>query len=90
MFDAQGGLCHWCKQSMTLDSARRMTPSGKMKNVATFATFDHVQRRRDGGRWSKSNIVLACYSCNQLREKGKKTHQKGGDNPPWHASMTQG
>lgn len=34
-------------------------------------TFDHVIPRRDGGKTTWTNIVSACYSCNQ-----KKAHHK--------------
>lgn len=31
-------------------------------------TFDHVTRKRDGGRFTLSNLVLACELCNLARE----------------------
>lgn len=31
-------------------------------------TFDHVIRKRDGGKFTFSNLVLACQLCNQARE----------------------
>jgi 5-methylcytosine-specific restriction endonuclease McrA len=30
-------------------------------------TFDHVVPKKDGGKASKHNLVLACWICNQVR-----------------------
>ena len=59
---AQGGLrclggyvvaCHYCGWWM---------PLGR-------ATIEHLVNRRDGGGNHPSNLVLACYSCNNARQK---------------------
>jgi hypothetical protein len=31
-----------------------------------FATFEHLQRRQDGGKLNNTNIVLAHTKCNRM------------------------
>jgi 5-methylcytosine-specific restriction endonuclease McrA len=69
-FERQGGICHWCKQPMTL--ARSSQRSGSQPS--NFATFEHLQRKRDGGGGKPHNVVLACRKCNNLRERGQPGH----------------
>ena len=45
-----------------------------------FATFEHLQRRRDGGAGKPDNVVLACYRCNLRREKGIQTDKPKPEN----------
>jgi 5-methylcytosine-specific restriction endonuclease McrA len=66
-FERQGGLCHWCKQPMTLEMYRR--PQGA-KPPRNYASFEHLQRRRDGGSGKHNNVVLACSRCNSSRDQG--------------------
>lgn len=47
---------------MTYDRKKNGQPS------RTFATFEHLHRRRDGGQMTYSNIVLAHKKCNLKRE----------------------
>lgn len=39
-----------------------------------FATFEHLKRRREGGRETSDNLVLVHRTCNRRREHGIKTH----------------
>lgn len=39
-----------------------------------YATIDHVIPKSKGGTWDKGNLVLACYSCNQI--KGNKVNNR--------------
>src|SRR5258708_7864411 len=73
-FEIQRGICHWCKQLMTLDRGRGGRP------VKNFATFGHVQRKRHGGKGKHNNVVLACYYCNHKREVGKQTSKPKSEN----------
>jgi hypothetical protein len=79
-FEAQGGICHWFmvaertggKSSRCPDPSGRMTlellPDGRAPK--NYASFEHLQRRRDGGGGKPDNVVLACLICNTKREHG--------------------
>lgn len=67
LFDAQGGLCIWCKKPMSL-TARKTAPYRAGQPARDFATFEHLVRRRDGGQKDDPNIALAHYKCNRRRE----------------------
>lgn len=67
-FAKQNGKCHWCKKEMTLE---RGNGRGLPKN---YATFEHLQRKRDGGAGKPNNVVLACYICNINRERSQPGH----------------
>lgn len=54
IFQANGGLCAYCGSSVPRPGFRKSAPRG----------FDHVLPRVLGGRHTKSNIVVACSSCN--------------------------
>jgi hypothetical protein len=73
-FKKQNGICHWCKGPMTLERGTSGRP------VRNFATFEHLQRRRDGGNGKHFNVVLACYSCNHGREYGLQTSKPKPEN----------
>lgn len=64
-FSRQKGLCHWCKKPMTL----KFDPKTG-KPPQNFASFEHLQRRRDGGAGKPFNVVLACMRCNSSRDAG--------------------
>ncbi len=65
-FKVQGGLCHWCKKPMVLTRG-----NGKSGSIpGNYATFEHLQRVRDGGAGKPHNVVLACKSCNNGRDAG--------------------
>jgi len=38
------------------------------KSEIDFATFEHIVRRQDGGKFNEANTVLACRKCNTQRE----------------------
>lgn len=52
LYERQKGRCFYCSNDFTI----------------LQLTFDHVQRKRDGGSNHISNLVLACLFCNQYRE----------------------
>jgi 5-methylcytosine-specific restriction endonuclease McrA len=47
----QGGVCHWCRRSLTADEV----------------TADHLIPRHAGGKTTHTNIVAACGPCNSSR-----------------------
>jgi 5-methylcytosine-specific restriction endonuclease McrA len=61
-FVEQKGLCAYCNKEM---SFARKAKGGPARN---FATFEHLVKKRDGGLFTKENIVLACSKCNMKRE----------------------
>lgn len=78
-FQQQFGICYWFSdgqrngyKSKCPDTLGRMTlergPGGKVP--ANYATFEHLQRRRDGGAGKPFNVVLACRRCNSGRDAG--------------------
>lgn len=69
-FVKQGGLCWWCKKPMTLERCSTPRQNGQYGYPAHYATFEHLQRRRDGGAGKPFNVVLACKKCNNSRDAG--------------------
>jgi 5-methylcytosine-specific restriction endonuclease McrA len=49
-YEAQGGLCVWCKQPLT---------------GPEDGELDRIIPGKEGGRYNLANLVLACCSCNQ-------------------------
>lgn len=54
LYQQQRGCCKYCGNKFPME----------------FLTFDHVVRRKDGGKDNQENLVLACKPCNQYREMG--------------------
>jgi 5-methylcytosine-specific restriction endonuclease McrA len=63
LWETQRGCCFWCGLYMTLRRRPDGNPGPK------FATFDHVDERRNGGTWDENNLVLAHRACNHKRSK---------------------
>lgn len=61
LYLVQQGCCVWCGQIMSFGRKKGGAPA------RDFATFEHIDRREQGGKMSASNIVLACYKCNIRR-----------------------
>lgn len=78
-FEKQGGLCYWCKSAMTLEFGQPKA-NGNPGLPRNFATFEHLQRKRDGGAGKPHNVVLACLKCNNGREHGKQTSRPKREN----------
>lgn len=76
-FNAQGGLCHWCKQPMQMNPIRR-GPNGDLKDNPLYASFEHVVPKSMGGARSRgsNNVVLAHVGCNNKR------HRRNFENDP--------
>jgi 5-methylcytosine-specific restriction endonuclease McrA len=77
LFQAQGGLCWWCKRPM-----RERTKLERRLNVNLddHATVDHVLALSLGGTNDRANCVAACNKCNQERsEKERKMARVGRD-----------
>lgn len=73
MFKEQRGKCWWCGEPME-QTRLRVTPTGKVKNNPRFASFEHLIERKNGGRSTKTNTVLAHASCNRDRHRRKWAH----------------
>lgn len=61
LMEHHGPICHWCQ---------RFVQAGAVGD--TQATIEHLVPRRDGGTDASHNLVVACYSCNQMR--GSQEH----------------
>ena len=61
IFEKQNGLCWLCGKVMTLE----LPPSGRPNR--TYATFDHVRPKSDGGTTYFTNLKLAHRACNSAR-----------------------
>lgn len=59
LYQEQDGLCHWCKKDMRDD-----VPEDHPDRV----TLDHVMPISKGGTNDLSNLVAACFACNQERK----------------------
>jgi 5-methylcytosine-specific restriction endonuclease McrA len=73
-FDRQNGKCCYCGFQMWCDSPERFAQQYGLSLAQAWhfqCTAEHVVARQDGGKDEASNIVAACWRCNQLRHKRK-------------------
>lgn len=56
LFKKFHGKCHYCDRPLQWG-----------KGFSNSATIDHIIPRARGGSYVKSNLVLACFRCNNLR-----------------------
>ena len=61
VYDRFKGICHWCGRRTVFQRGPNSDP--------LCATVDHVIPRYRGGGNAKENLVLACNTCNQRRNK---------------------
>jgi hypothetical protein len=61
--DRDGKFCAYCLGDVKFASEKGMTVSS-----TNLATLDHVVTQKDGGTYHNTNLVCACYSCNQMRD----------------------
>lgn len=79
LWERQHGVCHYCRQfaiparlvpeidGAVLSAKRRVVMFwGKTYGVASV---EHLRPRRDGGRNTLRNCVMACVRCNNRRER---------------------
>ena len=69
-FSKQGGLCHYCKKHMWLTHRSAFAKRHGLTNLQAAArrcTAEHLQPRAKGGKNDQSNVVAACWYCNQAR-----------------------
>ncbi len=59
LFREQGGFCFYCHRKMSLTTRRKTGQPAR-----NFATFEHLVRRVDGGKFEDENIVLVHRVCN--------------------------
>lgn len=52
LYEKQKGKCYYCGNGFTIKQL----------------TWEHVQRKREGGTNHISNLALSCLFCNQYRE----------------------
>lgn len=78
------GFCHWCRVKLDDHNA----------NLPHYPTIDHFIPLSRGGTNEPSNLVVACYACNQKRgnsmppqivpEKSQKSVASDAEGVPWH------
>lgn len=71
-YQAQAGLCFYCRCAMWLSSPEELTkPYGITANQARNlqCTAEHLIPRSEGGSDMPGNIVAACRHCNTTRHK---------------------
>lgn len=61
VYKKYGGVCQYC----WIDTNFEDVKEGVIGE--TYPTLDHVIPAADGGKFTMSNLVLACYSCNHIR-----------------------
>lgn len=64
---AQDCLCFWCRAEMDIVNRERVTLRGRVKANDWFASFEHLVPKSEGGRFTRTNIVLAHAGCNRKR-----------------------
>ena len=62
-FNRQDGKCHYCGLRMWLHGATGPTQ--------LLCTAEHLIARSEGGSEALTNIVAACWHCNQTRHRRK-------------------
>ena len=62
-FNCQDGKCYYC--------GLRMWMHGASGPTELLCTAEHLIARNEGGNQALSNIVAACWHCNQTRHKRK-------------------
>jgi len=72
-FKAQQGRCFYCTSRMWVKSPSELE-SGAINRPARLlqCTAEHLVARQWGGKEDVSNIVAACWRCNQTRHRRKK------------------
>ena len=79
-YQQQHGHCFYCGTPMWLDDhqafARRHTLSPKQA-LLLKCTGEHLVAHSEGGSAARSNIVAACWLCNQRRHKAKDPKTPG-------------
>lgn len=73
-FNLQQGRCIYCEWPMWLNDHESFAKTLKITAKQTRllqCTAEHLKAKQDGGKDVESNIVAACYYCNQKRHKCK-------------------
>jgi len=64
LFNAQAGLCHWCRETMKIEGCWSDDPD--------YATEEHILLRARGGAHHIDKMVLAHKRCNESRPDEQK------------------
>jgi len=74
-YSRQSGRCFYCDLPMWLSNSSDFVSKYGLTLLQAKrlrCTGEHLHARQDGGTDSKSNIVAACWTCNQGRHRRKK------------------
>lgn len=75
LWKKQSGLCHWCERQMVHWNDRDRDPGKRTKEMQKlWATIDHLRPRHhpfrcDGNPRQEQRWVLACWKCNNDRDR---------------------
>ena len=68
LINRDGLNCHYCGQLTNVEGRMSL----HTKNIDWLATtIEHVIPHCEGGSFALTNLVIACYRCNNDRAKGK-------------------
>ncbi|MBF5090521.1 HNH endonuclease [Novosphingobium sp. NBM11] len=73
-FDAQDGLCFYCKQPMWEHDPHQFSERFAVcdKRLGWLrSTAEHLRARCEGGKNTGDNIVAACLFCNSRRHRSR-------------------
>lgn len=73
-YHSQNGLCYYCGIRMWLDDPLafgRQFHLSAAEAAKLKCTAEHLQARSDGGSNASTNIVAACWFCNNRRHRRK-------------------
>jgi hypothetical protein len=74
-FTAQKGNCFYCGYRMWSEHPREVFGNGLVSRaMARYfqCTAEHLRPLSEGGKDISSNVVAACWFCNQTRHRAKK------------------
>lgn len=71
----QFGLCTYDNPIMELNYWK-VTEKGNIKENGRFASYEHLKRKKQGGKNNIENVKLVHANCNHKREKRRKMFDK--------------
>ena len=92
-FTHQAGRCFYCSQPMWLKNLLEFASKYKITigQARSFqCTGEHLKAHQDGGTTAQTNIVAACWFCNQKRHQRKEVPHPDQYKKFIHQRMSQG
>jgi 5-methylcytosine-specific restriction endonuclease McrA len=92
-FSNQSGYCFYCSQPMWSENPLEFASKHKITlgQAKRFqCTGEHLKAHHEGGSVTQTNIVAACWFCNQKRHKRKEALPPDQYKQLIHQRMSQG